>query len=80
MRGSGFLTQFLHQLDDNGSIPEKMSHSVFGPLPKKVGILIWEEHRAVSAMSQLTKILQKVLGNRLKPKLEAELEDMQYRF
>ena len=61
-------------------MPDEMSKSVFIPLSKKSGTLLCEEHRTISLMSHLTKILLKVLMRRNKSKIEAELSDTQFGF
>ena len=57
-----------------------MCQSVFVPLPKKPGTLLCEEHGTISIMSHLTKVMLKVLGKRIKPKIETELNASQFGF
>ena len=71
--GIGVLYKLFNQIYNQGVLPEEMSHSVFVSLPKKPGTLLCEEHRTISLMSHLTKVLLKVLGKRINPKIETEL-------
>ena len=69
-----------NQIYNQGVLPEEMCQSVFVPLPKKPGTLLCEEHRTISLMSHLTKVMLKVLGKRIKPKIETELNVSQFGF
>ena len=57
-----------------------MCQSVFAPLPKKPGKFLCEEHRTISLMSHLTKVLLKLVGKRIKPEIETELNANQFGF
>ena len=71
--GVGVLCKLFNQIYNQGVIPEEMCQSVFVPLPKKPGALLCEEHRTISLISHLTKVILKVLGKRIKPKVETEM-------
>ena len=55
-----------------------MLESVFIPLPKKPGTTECKEHRTISLMSHVTKIVLRVLLNRMKQKLRSKLSDEQF--
>ena len=74
------LCKLFNQTYNQGVLPEEMCQSVFVPLPKKPGTLLCEEHGNISLMSHLTKVLLKVLGKRIKPKIQTELNANQFGF
>ena len=76
--GLGVLSKLFNQIYNQGVIAEEMCQSVFVPLSKKPGKLLCEEHRTISLMSHLTKVIFKVLGKRIQPKIETELNASQF--
>ncbi len=67
------LTELLNEVYDTGDIPEDMSKSIFIALPKKPGATECGMHRTISLMSHITKILLKILLNRVKNKTDPEI-------
>lgn len=55
---------------NTGYIPHKMREASFILIPKKNGALGCGEHRTVSIMSQLDKIISRIIGNRIKNKID----------
>ena len=55
------VTALANKIYNTGYIPEEMRKSVFVTLPKKPGTVECEEHRTISLMSQITKIILRVL-------------------
>ena len=69
-----------NKIYDTGDIPEEMKKSVFIPIPKKVGAVECEQHRTLSMMSHITKIILKVILARIRPKIQQEIAEEQYGF
>ena len=78
--GIGVLSSLFNQIYSQGILPEEMCQSVLVPLPKKPDTLLCEEHRTISLTSHLTEVMLKVLGKRIKPKAETELNVSQFGF
>ena len=57
-----------------------MCKSVFITLPKKPGATKCELYRTISLMSQLTKVILRVLLNRLRARIASEFAEEQYGF
>jgi hypothetical protein len=57
-----------------------MTRSVFIAIPKKVGALECENHRTISLMSHVTKILLRIILNRWQGKIGKEISDVQCGF
>ena len=76
--GVGVLCKIFNQIYNQGVLPKEMCRSVFIPLPKKPGTLLCEEHITIILMSHLTKVMLKVIGKRIKPKIDTELNVDQF--
>ena len=61
-------------------MPTDMKRSIFIALPKKPGAVDCEQHRTISLMSHLTKILLKIILLRIRNKLRPEIGEMQFCF
>ncbi len=78
--GIDMVTKLLNAIYDTGAIPTEMSKSVFIALPKKTGATECELHRTISLMSHMTKILLRILMQRMKNKVRPEIANAQYGF
>ncbi|XP_076347953.1 uncharacterized protein LOC143245476 [Tachypleus tridentatus] len=74
------VTKLLNIIYDTGEIPEDFKKSVFIALPKKPGTTDCEQHRIISLMCHLTKVLLRVLMSRMKNKIRPEISDTQFGF
>ena len=70
------LTKLLNAICQNGIIPVDMSRSVFVAIPKKAGAVECENHRTISLMSHVTKVLMWIILKRCKKKIEMEVLDV----
>ena len=61
-------------------IPTKMKHSVFITLPKKPKAMICTEFRTISSMSHVTKLLLKIIQQRMANKIDKEVGRLQIGF
>ena len=77
--GIGVLCKLFDQIYNQGVLPGEMCLSVFVPLHKKPRTLLCEEHRTISLKSHLTKVLLKVLGEHIKPKIDRNARQFGFR-
>ena len=78
--GVDLITDLLNELYDNVETPEEMCKSIFMVLPKKEGATECGMHRTISLMSHLTKLLLRILMQRMRGKLTTEISDSQFGF
>ena len=76
--GVSKITEIANYIYDSEESPRQMLESVFIPLPKKPGTTECKEHRTISLMSHVTKIVLRVLLHRMKQKLRSKLSDEQF--
>ena len=62
------ITESANKIYSTGTIPDRMKESDFIVILKKVAAIDFDKHRTISIMSQLAKIVLKVIGERLKVK------------
>lgn len=74
------LTDLCNAIYSSGRLPEEMKRSAFIALPKKVNASECKEYRTISLMSHTLKVLLKVLEERIKGRIDAELPPAQYGF
>ena len=55
-----------------GSIPERMKESEFIVIPKQEGATECDKHRTINIISQMAKVILKVIDSRLKIKVEKQ--------
>ena len=79
-KGIGVLCTLFNQMYSQGILPEEMCQSVFVSLPKKPETLLYAEHKTICLMSHFTKVMLKVLGKIIEPKIESELNISQFSF
>ena len=63
------LTEVINKIYDDGKFPEDLSKSIFITLPKKPNAVNCEEHRTMSLMGHVTKIILRVLLLRLRSRI-----------
>ena len=74
------LTSLFQQIYQSGNIIDEMCDSVFVALPKVEGTLECSKHRTLSIMSQITKILLRIILKRIRTKLRTQISDQQFGF
>jgi hypothetical protein len=74
------ITKLANKIYNTGYIPEEMKKSVFVVLPKKPGTVECNEHRTISFMSQVTKIILTVLLTRSRNKIKDVVAQVQFGF
>jgi hypothetical protein len=78
--GIKIITNLCNLIYDAGYLPKDLKHSIFIPIPKKNKSLKCDEHRIISIISQVTKILLKIVMERNKRKINVEINDTQSGF
>ena len=74
------ITSLCNIIYNSGMIPTEMKHSVFITLSKKPKAMICTEFRTISLMSHVTKILLKIIQQRMANKIDKEVSRLQSGF
>ena len=64
------LTQLCNEIYNTGYWPKDLKESIFIPIPNKPKATRCQEYRTISIMSQVTKLLLKIVMDRMKMKIE----------
>ena len=78
--GSDVVVQLANKIYDTGQIPTPMQLSTFITIPKKPGAMECNKYRTISIMSQLGKVVLRVILNRVRNKIRPEIPEEQYGF
>ena len=74
------LTKLINNIYDTGHIPSDLSKSIFIALPKKPNANECKNHRTISLMSHVTKILLRIIMMRIRNKILPEIAQEQCGF
>ncbi|GFR85983.1 RNA-directed DNA polymerase from mobile element jockey-like [Elysia marginata] len=74
------ITKMLNTIYDTGEIPKEMLQSIFITLPKKQDATDCEQHRTISFMSHMSKVLLRIIMKRIRNKVYKEISDNQCGF
>ena len=74
------IVELANKIYNTGYIPKEMYRSIFIAIPKKPNAVECNLHRTISLMSIITKIILRVILNRIKGKLKFEVAEEQYGF
>ena len=58
------LTEICNEVYNTGTIPDDMKHSIFVKIPKKANALDCTDYRTLCLMSNITKIILRVITAR----------------
>ena len=75
-----FLISLTNKIYAKGEIPEEFRRSVFIALPKKPRAQECQFFRKIRLMNHATKVIQKVLYNRMKKTIRSKINDCQFGF
>ena len=75
-----FFTKLCNKILEEKRWPKEWTQSLFIPLPKKVGTKKCEEHRTISLISHSSKILLRILLERIKNQTKTEINETQMGF
>ena len=74
------ITKIANIIYEEGTITEEMCKSVFITIPKQAGTLECNKHRTISIISQITKLILRVILERVRGKIRQEVAEEQYGF
>src|SRR5215469_7901034 len=69
------ITTLANKIYESGELTSQMSKSVFITIQKVQGTLECEKHSTISIMSQVTKILLRVVLSRIKNKIRPQISE-----
>lgn len=78
--GINKITNIMNKIYDSGTIPQGMLTSTFIALPKKPKAAECGQHRTISLMSHITKILLRIIMLRIRNKIRPEIGEEQCGF
>ena len=74
------LTKLFNKMYDSGNVISSLCESLFVAIPKVEGTLECSKHRTISIMSQVTKVLLRVILKRIRSKISPEISEQQFGF
>ena len=74
------ITELANRMYSTGQVPEMRKESEFIVILKKNGAVDCNKHRRISIMSQMGKIVLKVLNGRLEGKVNETVDNVQFGF
>ena len=74
------ITNLANIMYSEGRFPEQMYKSIFITIPKIKGKAKCEKHRTISLMSHVTKLVMRVIMNRIRGRTLSEISEVQYGF
>jgi hypothetical protein len=78
--GIDTITDLCNEMHKTGYIPKDLKTSVFITLPKKPKAIDCTDYRTISLMSHVTKILLKIIKERIENRINNELDEEQFGF
>ena len=79
-RGVTEIPNLANMMYSEGRFPEQMYKSIFIIIPRAKGTAKCEKHRTISLMSHVTKLVLRVIMNRLRGRTLSEISELQYGF
>ena len=74
------ITNLANMMYSEGRFPEQMYKSIFITIPKVKGTAKCEKHRTISLMSHVTKLVLRLIMNRIRGRTLSEILEVQYSF
>ncbi len=74
------LTKLSNMMYNKGCLPSELNKSIFITLPKVNGTTKCEKHRTISLMSHVTKLILRIVINRIRGRTLSEIAPEQYGF
>ena len=74
------LTELSNMIHNQGSFPNELNKSIFITLPKVNGTIKCEKHRTISLMSHVTKLVLRIVINKIRGRTLDEIAPVQYGF
>ena len=79
-RGVAEITNLANMMYSEGGFPEQMYKSIFITIPKVKATAKCEKHCTISLMSYVTKLVLRVIMNRIRGRTLSEISEAQYDF
>ena len=79
-RGVTEIANLANMMYSEGRFPEQMYKSIFITIPKVKGTAKCEKHRTLSLMSHVTKLVLRVIMNRIRGRTLNDISEVQYGF
>ena len=79
-RGVTEITNLVNMMYSEGRFPEQMYKSIFITIPKVKGTAKCKRYRTISLMSHVTKLVLRLIMNRIKGRTPSEISELQYGF
>ncbi len=79
-KGLEMITALINKIYQSGEIPKDLKHSQFITIPKKCNATECADHRTISLMSHVTKIMLSIIIQRNARTVEQEIDDTQSGF
>ena len=74
------LTELSNMMHNQGSFPSELNKSIFITVPKVNGTIKCENHRTISLMSHVIKLVLRIVINRIRGRTLDEIAPVQYGF
>ena len=74
------LTKLANMMYVQGSFPGELNKYIFIAHPKVNGTIKYEKHRPISLMSHVTKLVHRIVINRMRGRILHEIAPEQYGF
>ena len=74
------LTELSNMIHNQGSFPSELDESIFITLPKVNVTIKCKKHRTISLMSHVTKLVLRIVINRIRGRTSDEIAPVQYGF
>jgi len=79
-QGKEILFKIIHDAYEKGLVPKDFEKCLMIPLPKKKKSEKYEDHRTISLITHVSKILTKIIHKRIETKISVNLEEDQFGF
>ena len=74
------LPELTNRIYDKSDIPDKMMENLFIIIPKKPGKVECKDHRIIARMSQVEKVILRVIDRRIKRMIVGNVDKIKYGF
>ena len=79
-KGVDILTEIANKLYENDATPNQMKETIMIKIPKVEGTLKYEQHQTISIINHITKIILKVITERIRSRIRPEMAEEQFGF
>ena len=79
-KGVDIVTEITNKIYENGATPNQMRETIMIKIPKVEGTLKCEQHRTISIINHIAKIILKVTTERIRSKIRPEIAEEQFGF